>query len=298
MAPAYGPYSQEELDAQYDQGTLVPDLGPYVEYWTAASDEARRDPDWVADVPYGKSDAERLDILPASRPGRPVLINIHGGAWKLLGKRFALFPAPLIHAAGAVFVALGFGLAPQVTLGEMVAQVRRAVAWVHANIARYGGDPDAIVVAGHSSGGHLGGCLLASDWQAPHGLPEDVVKGAVLVSGLYDLEPVRLSSRNEYLHLAAADVDALSPIRHIPPASAFVPDVTLLWADGDLAEFRRQSAAFAEAWRAAGHPVEARQIADANHFDLSNAFAQAGSPVADAVARHLAAVDGASAKAV
>ena len=287
MERVYGDYDQAGLDAQYDQSTLVPDISAYLKRWAEGGARARARARVEIDVAYGPSPAETADVfVPAGADGRPVHVYFHGGAWKLLDKSDGGFVAPLLLDAGAVFASAGFGLVPSVTLAEQVRQARALVAFLHRNAAAFGGDPDRIFVSGHSSGGHLVGCLVAAGWHADHGVPDDVVKGAVAASGLYDLEPVRRSARNQYLHLDDADVERLSPIRHIPARTA--SRLSILWGEGDLDEFRRQSREMAATWRAAGHDVHAEEIPAANHFDVGDAFAEPRSPIARAILAQLA----------
>lgn len=281
MTEIFQHYDQAQLDAQYDQATLVPDISPYLDYWREASAAARSALNSETDVAYGRSPAETLDLFKPERPNAAVHLNFHGGAWKLLDKNDAAYAAPSVVAAGAIYIAVGFGLVPSVALAEQVRQARAAVAWTWRNIIRFGGDPSRISVSGHSSGAHLVGCLIADGWHESFGVPRDVVKGAVAASGLYELEPVKLSSRNAYLHLDEADVIKLSPIRHIP--SGRTPELSVFWGDGDLDEFRRQSADYSVAWRAAGHGVRTLEMAAHNHFDVANAFADPESPLNQAI---------------
>jgi arylformamidase len=286
MSPVFRDYTQAQLDAQYDQATLVPDLSGYLKFWTEQSAAARATLDCVQDVAYGRSKAEKLDIFrPGGGAGCPVHLHFHGGSWKLLDKSFAALGAVPVVQAGGLYVAVGFGLVPAVPLATQVRQARSAVAWAWRNIAKYGGDPARITVSGHSSGGHLVGCLISQGWQGRFRVPGDVVKGAVAACGLYDLVPVRLSARQDYLHLSDADVHALSPVRHIPKAGA--PELALYWGAGDLDEFRRQSRDFAAAWSDAGHAVEANELSGHNHFDVSNAFADMNGPIAAAIAKQM-----------
>ncbi len=281
--PVYRGYIKDELDAQYDQRSLVPDPTPYREAWTAGTLAARRDLECRLDVAYGRSEIERLDLyFPPNADGAPIMLYFHGGAWRLLSKEHSGFPAPHLVAAGACFVAPDFISAADASLDEMVRQTRSAVAWARENADGFGGDRERIFVSGHSSGAHLAAMALADGWRADFGLPEDTVKGAVIASGSYDLEPVRLSARNDYLHLDEAAAYRNGPIHHIPKEA---PGIFVAWGDGDLDEFRRQSAAFAEAWRAAGHGCETLELAAHNHFDVSSAFGDADSPIVGAALR-------------
>lgn len=267
-------YDQAELDLQYEQRSLVPDGDRYVAENEAASAQARADLDCRIDVPYGDGADEVLDIFPATAPGAPVLVFFHGGAW-VRGKKTneSFIAAPLV-AAGAAVVMVEFTLCPAGTLDNMVDQCRRAVAWVHANAGSFNGDAGRIVIAGHSSGSHLGGMLAVTDW-ADHGLPADVIKGAVLTSGIYELTPARLSHRNTYLFLDEEGVTRLSPMRHLRPD---LPPFAILYGGGELPEFRRQSRAFAQALADAGVRVIEADIPDLNHFEMSRRLADTDGP--------------------
>ncbi len=265
-------YTQSELDAQYNQSILGSDLTAYREFWTSETERARRWLDCDLDVAYGRHTVEKLDIYrPASKRRKlaPVLFFLHGGAWRALSKDQSAAAAPTYTAKGAIFVAPDYGVAPETPLPEIVRQVRRALAWTWKNIADYGGDPDRLIVAGHSSGAHLTSMLLADDWRAKAGLPEDAIKGGVLFSGAYDLAPVRLSARNDYLKLSPAAARRLTCTNHIPRRG---PPLFAAVGSGDLHEFQRQGHAFAAAWKKAGNSVEFAVIEGANHFDMGDVF--------------------------
>lgn len=272
----YRGYTQAELDIQYNQGTLVPDLAPYQAHWSESSDTARDKYDCTLDIAYGPSNRERLDLFRPVNPAGPVVVMIHGGAWRRLSKEQAAFSAPVVLDAGAGFVSLGFDLIDRVPLAEMVRQIRTGVAWVYHNVAAYGLDPERIYLHGFSSGAHLAANVLADGWRAETGLPENLVKGAVLCSGPYDLEPVVLSARSEYLKLDSAGAESLTPNNFVP---ADGPSIVVAWGDGELAEFRRQGVAFAEGWRAAGNFAETIELEGANHFDACLALAEPDGPL-------------------
>jgi arylformamidase len=272
----YRGYTQAELDIQYNQGSLVPDLAPYQALWAEASEAARRACDCTTDIAYGPGDREKLDLYRPARPRGPVVVMMHGGAWRRLSKERAAASAPAMLEAGAGFVALGFDLIDAVPLAEMVRQVRAGVTWIYRNAEDQGFNPERIFVHGFSSGAHLAANVLTDGWRAEAGLPENLVKGAVLCSGPYDLEPVVLSARSEYLKLDAAGAAALTPNRHVPMNG---PPIVVAWGDGDLPEFRRQGAAFADAWRAAGNAAETIEIEGANHFDACLTFADPDGPL-------------------
>jgi len=272
-------YDQAELDAQYNQATLVPDLSPYLEHWTKASAEAREKLDCQLDIAYGVSEVEQLDIFLSEQKPAPIHVHLHGGAWRRVSKELVSYHAPPIVDAGAIFIALEFGLAPAYSLDKIVGQVRLALKWIWDNAQSFNGDRDCIFISGASSGAHLATTVLADGWRSSYDLPEDLIKGAVLASGPYDLEPVRLSARNEYLNLDQASADRCNPIKHIPKDG---PPIFVCWGDGELAEFQRQGEAFASAWQAAGNDCQTLKIENKNHFDVSNLFGQADSVIVKA----------------
>ena len=258
-------YTQEELDANYNQASLVPDVEAYSQRNLDRSAEVRRATEYIADVPYGLTLDERLDIFPAERKGAPVAVYCHGGAWTRTGKEHYSFLAPPFVAAGVNFLVLDFSLAPKASLDEMVRQCRAGIAWAWRNADGHGWDRDRIHVLGHSSGGHLSAMTLATDWEGEYGLPADLIKSGAPLSGMYDLEPVRLSHRNAYLDLTEKSALRNSPIHHVPRKE--IPIVNAC-GDSELAEFQRQNREFAQAWRDAGHPVDEIVLEGFNHFEV------------------------------
>ncbi|MDE0059486.1 MAG: alpha/beta hydrolase [Defluviicoccus sp.] len=269
-------YDQEALDSQYNQRALVPDADDYIAVDVAESARVREKLDCRIDVAYGPSEDERLDVFPAAAPGSPLAVYMHGGAWTRSDKANESFMAEAFVEAGAAFVAANFGLCPKVTLDEMIRQARDAVAWSHENAASFNADPARLYIAGHSSGGHVGGMMVVTDWPATHGLPRDLVKGALLCSGMYDLAPVRLSARNDYLRLDEAAEDRNSAIRRIPDEGC---PLVIGYGGGEQTEFRRQSREFAAAWREAGLEVREFDMPGVNHFELRRHFNDPEGPI-------------------
>lgn len=269
----WGNYTQAELDAQYNQMSLHTEEEH--EHHRAQKEQeslrvrAKLAGQSLIDVAYGPSEAERLDIFKADKPNAPVQIFFHGGAWKGGKKSDVSFPAEAFVARGATFIAVNYERVPKVSLDEQVRQARAAVAWAYSHAREFGGDPDRIFVSGHSSGGHVCGMVVVTDWQREFGLPADVIKGGAPISGMFELAPVKLSWRNSYVALDDAAVDRLSPIRHIPNRS--IP-LVVGYGTGELAEFQRQSREFAATWRAHGYPCTELALENIKHFAVNYEF--------------------------
>jgi len=204
------------------------------------------------------------------------MVFLHGGAWRAGDARSQAFAAEMFVNAGVHFVAPDFGLVMDIGLDGMVAQVRRAVAWMAANAASFGGDPTRIYVGGHSSGSHLAANVLVTDWAKDFGLPADLIKGGLCTSGMYDLKPVRLSARSSYVKFDDRIEHELSPIRHL--ARLRCP-VVVAYGTKDSPEFQRQSREWADALRGIGR-LHALVVGEGmNHFELPETLADPSSPL-------------------
>ncbi len=262
-------YTQEQLDYNYNQRALALDFQDYFDRYESEGKRVRAEMNCRLDIAFGPSEDEKLDIFPTDKPNAPVVVFIHGGAWTRQSKEGVSYPAEAFVAAGAHYVAINFGLVPAVTLDEQVRQARASIAWVYRNCADFGADPEQLYVVGHSSGAHVTGMAIVTDWNADYDLPRDIIKGAMSFSGMYELEPVRLSSRNEYMHLDHAAVERNSSIRHIPSDG---PPLIIGSGGGEHEEFQRQSKEFSQAWRAAGMSCQEINLPGLNHFAVSMEF--------------------------
>lgn len=263
--PIYRHFTQAELEAQFTLD-YVDDIVDKRAKRVAASSAARRDLECRLGVAYGESPAETLDIFPAATSGpSPIQMFIHGGFWQTLDAATFSFPANTLVPAGAAYLAIDYALMPAVTMGEIVRQCRAAVAWTYHNAQAFNGDPDRIYISGHSAGGHLVAMLMDPSWPVEYGVPNDVVKGGCAISGLFELEGVRLSAHNAAMALTPADVAAYSPQRQVVPVAAH-----LILAVGGLEpeEFRLQTTDYAEAWQAAGNSCEVIIPPHADHINI------------------------------
>lgn len=281
----WGNFTQEELDRQYDQSTLVPNTSELMEINAQDSAKIRTELDCVQNISYGPTVMERLDLFPVSTKGAPVVIYHHGGAWARSDKDQCSYVAPPFVAAGINVLVLDFALAPKVSLDEIVRQNRAAIAWAWHNAGEYGWDRNKIHSIGHSSGGHVCGMMLVTDWEGDYGLPSDIIKSAATCSGMYELEPVRLSHRNTYLDLTEQAAARNSSIRHIPEND--IP-ITMAWGTGELDEFQRQSREFAAAWAAAGHTVDSFVLDGLNHFEVARKIVSPDYPVLANILKNIA----------
>jgi len=263
---------QAELDAAYDQSKYAPNLRQIVTRYATNSEAVRARLGAPRRYAYGPTAIEALDVYTTKGAGAPINIFLHGGAWRGgFAKDFA-YPAELFVHAGAHYVVPDFinVLEANGNLSPMAEQVRRAVAWVYRNAPSFGGDPNRIYVSGHSSGGHLAGVVLVTDWPKEFNLPPDIVKGGLCCSGLFDLKPVRLSARSSYVKFSDDIEQALSSQRHLDKLNA---PVIVAYGTLETPEFQRQSREFADAVKAAGKPVQVLVGEGYNHFEIPETLA-------------------------
>ncbi len=258
---------QVELDAAYDQSFYAPLRAQIIQRQATSSELARARLGTPRREAYGPTAPEKLDIYRTSRPNAPIFVFIHAGAW--LGgeaKNYA-YAAEMFVNTGAHFIALDF-IAIEPADGDlrvMAEQVRRGVVWVYKNAAGFGGDANRLYIGGHSSGGHLCGVTLVTDWQKEFGLPPDIIKGGLCMSGMYDMKAVRLSKRRSYVKFTDEMEQAMSSQRHLDLLRA---PVTVTYGTNETPEFQRQNRDFAAAVHAAGKPAELIEAANYNHFEM------------------------------
>lgn len=277
---------QEELDKAYSQFLYAPNIQQVIARWGSNSDLARSRLGEPLKFAYGSKPTESLDVYPTSHPDASVHIFIHGGAWQQGTAESYGFPAELFVNAGVHYVVPDFSWVQDTgdSLYPIVDELRRAIAWVHRNAGEFGGDADRLYLSGHSSGGHLAGVMLTTDWQKEAGLPIDVIKGGLCCSGMFDLEPVRLSSRGQYIRFTDEMENAFSPIRHLDQLQA---PLIVAYGSFETPEFKRQSRDFARACAAAGKPVELIVAENYNHFEIIETLANPHGILGRAVLRQM-----------
>lgn len=265
----YGDYdTQQEIDREYDVENAVANFPDYINNYVKASQLTRKLLKNRVTIAYGHTLMERLTVYPATNPNAPVLVFVHGGYWKLgLGDDYD-FVAMGLSLANFTVVIVNYALAPNVTIPEIVRQVRASVAWTAKNIDAYNGDPTRIFIAGHSAGGHLAAMTMLTNWQE-YGLSKVVIKGVLAISGLYDLEPVSQTFVEPALRITADQVLSSSPIRLI--SSSAIP-LIVAWGANETAAFIKQSSNYLKAWQDAGNNGSSLVISGANHFSILEGF--------------------------
>lgn len=254
------------LDREYNARASVPSFEAELRRYQSASAAARAALPHRPGLPYGPT--HTLDWFPGA-PGGPVMLWIHGGYWRALSKDDNSCVAAGLAAAGIHVAVIDYSLAPAATLDTIVHDVDTAVGWVHAQAQAHGADPGRLFVAGSSAGAHLAAMAAAH--------PPAPIRGLICLSGLFELEPIRLSHIDAWLHLDDAAVERLSPLRHIPPPPA--PPLLASYGGRESSEFKRQTEDFAAAWAAAGHEAMVLPQETRHHFDIVLALGDAEDPL-------------------
>ena len=269
MTTVWRGMTQEELDAAYDQAAYASNMQIVLARLASKSEDVRERTGPPQRFEYGPGKNERLDVYsPALATGNaPINVFVHGGAWRGGEARNYAFPAELFINSGAHFIPIDFDNVQDLEgdLMPMVGQVRRALAWVGKNAHQFGGDPDRIHLSAHSSGAHLASIGLTTNWSTEFGLAQDLIKSALLCSGMYDMEPVRLSARGDYVNFTDENENALSAMRHLGLITA---PITIAYGTEETPEFQRHSKDFAAALQAKGHAAELLVGEGLNHFEI------------------------------
>ena len=267
--------SDRDFESEYNNSLRVPEFPDIAQRWQAASDAARRRTHAGAlDQAYGEGERERYDLFAAAEPGAPLVVYLHGGYWQSGDRTLYGWVGAALSAAGCSVAIPSYPLCPAVSVLEIVAAVRRCLS---ALWRATGARP---VLVGHSAGGQLVAAMLATDWAAVGGVPDDLVHAGVAISGVFELEPLVETSINDALGLDAATARAASPRWWRPPSGGRV--IAAVGAR-ESREFRRQSRELTGAWTAAGVDSRYLEVPNANHFTVIEELAIPGSALQSAV---------------
>ena len=264
-----------DLESQYNARAAVPEHVAIQADWQRRSEKIRSSRACKLDLAYAEGDRQRLDLFPADSPNRPLHLFLHGGYWQRGERRANHFVAESLCAHGVNVALAGYDLCPSVSLDDIVAEVRTALAWLWRHAAALEFDPARIQVCGHSAGGHLTAMLMATDWpDQGTDLPVDLIHSGLAISGLYELEPLRHTSINEALSMDTETAARNSPIL-LQPGSGHGP-LTAAVGGLESAEFHRQAETLAERWRGHGAGVEVLHVPGTNHFTILEELARDG----------------------
>ncbi len=288
MTAIFRTYDAAGLEREYKPALWGIDVPAVVKDWKGRSREAHARMTVQAGLSYGPGERQRIDLLSrGGLEGAPVLAFLHGGYWRSKDlDRFAYsFALEPVVASGALVAMIDYDLCPDVSMDVLVQQVREACAWLWRNAGRHGGDPSRLHVSGHSAGGHLTAMMAATDWPGlGQDLPADLVRSMVPISGLFDLEPLRLSYLNESLRLDEGEARRNSPILLRPPRAM---PAWIFYGGAESDEYRRHSMEFAAAWA----PMTTRMACEGtpghNHFTVIEAMTEPGNAVTAAILRQL-----------
>ncbi len=268
----YEGYTAAGLAESLNPEVTIDDLPAYQQENGALSAAARERLPGTCNIAYGAEEAQKLDIFAPAGSGNPVLIDIHGGGWRGGSKDGRSLVAEAITGAGALWVPIDYGLAPAYRMDQIVDHVRSALTWVYNNIAEHGGDPDRIYVSGNSAGGHLTGATLMPGWHGDYGVPENVIKGACAMSGIFDLRALYHAEGGYKVELGLdlPTAETFSPLLHLPENGC---PLIIGYGAPELDEFRRQSHVYYEAWKNAGFDATEVIVDGAHHFAMSRELA-------------------------
>lgn len=261
---------------QYNARASVEDFDACMAQYEQLAAQAKAQTPGIYDIHYGMGVAERLDLFPAARQPSPLLVFIHGGYWHSQRKEEACSMAATFTQHGVAVATLEYTLQPEATLAEIVREVRSAIAWLYHHAGQYGIDPERIFVSGSSAGGHLCGMLIADDWQHRYQVPVNVIKGALALSGLYDIRPLCDIYINDWMRLTPEQAVTLSPLFMLPE-KAHAPQILLDVGAKETRGFRNQTLAYFAACREKGLNVALLEDRHNNHFTLVNELANPNS---------------------
>ena len=268
--------SEEQINLEYNAVLAVPDLQSYIDQDIEASNAVRTELSCYLDQAYGSGIDETIDIFPAKDPGSPMLLFIHGGYWRSLSNKDFSFVARGLVESGVSVAMPNYSLCPKVSMNKITEQNRAALAWLYRHADKFNGSRDRIFVCGHSAGGQQAAMLSLTDWAKDHGLPDNVIKGCMPISGIFDLSPLYYSWLQPSLKLTDSTVLSQSPFLQIPQQA---PPMLVSVGGDESDEFVRQSADFVSAWRNSAVPLKLDVLSGKNHFSVIQDLYDKDSPL-------------------
>lgn len=241
------------LDAAYNNSDAVAQSPAILADWQHRSAALRARVAGPRDVAYAETPGARLDFFPVARTGAPTLLFFHGGYWQRNSKDDFSFVAEAALARGVNVAVAGYTLAPAARMDAIAAEAQAAAHWLGAHLAAWGADPGRLFAAGWSAGAHLTALVMG----------ESVIRGGIAISGIYDLEPIRLNYLNDKLGLDPAKAERFSPLLHLPARAG---RLVVAVGSAELPELRRQSRDYFDAWRRRGLAGSFQELAGCHHY--------------------------------
>ncbi len=272
----------QTLEREYSPSSCIEDITVYINDYINESAKAVKQlkNNLRANIKYGPEERSHMDIfIPDGDGPFPIHIFIHGGYWQELSKDESCFAAPNFVAHDIIFIALDYTLAPEASLYEIVDQVRRGVVSVIKNAHKIKGDDKNITISGSSAGGHLVAEILSTNWPE-YGYDNCPLKGAMTISGVFDLEPLVNTYVNDPLKMDIDDARVLSPLYHIPKDCC---PIVITYGENETDEFKRQSHEYMDACLRAGIECSYLDMPAVNHFGIVLDLNKKDSPLFQAV---------------
>jgi len=274
MHLVYRNFNQAELDQQYNNRASIPDFEERMAAWLQLAPDIKKNTRCLENIEYGNGDREQLDLYQSGQKNSPVIVYFHGGDFSKLTKEHATFTVPSFVAAGISYITAGFPMRPTHTITEIRESARKLIQWVWNHADEYNIDPDQIFIVGASSGSNLCCQLLMTDWESKN-IPQQVIKGAVLLGPLADWAPVKLSYRQRYLSLTDEEVEFMSVTRY--KGKLINCPLIVINGSNELGEYQRQGEWLATELANRGHNVKRFLLPGHDHFDIIDTWAMSGS---------------------
>lgn len=265
-------------EAEYNARAAIPEHPAIFADWAERSAAVRRRDRVDLDLAYGDGGRETLDLYRSQAPDAPLVVYVHGGYWQWNDKSGYGFLAPPLLREGVAVAMVNYPLCPATPLGTIAASLRKALAWLWHGAHQLRFDRERMIVVGHSAGAHLAACAMTTDWPRLDGPgdgpapPADLVKGGLLISGLYDLRPLVHTSLNAALGLDEDSARAASPAFMEPRLQG---PLEIAFGGLESREFIRQSRDFGAAWAARGVTVAEIDLPDRHHLSVLEDLATA-----------------------